>query len=86
MATLYSSKLQFFEPPVKMARKSLCVVTCHNTICAEFCREADQSFFGYFFLEKSNISAKTIFPYKSQFVTDAHSAPLRVCNILFIKS
>ena len=27
-AIFYSSKLQFFEPPVKMARKTLCLVWC----------------------------------------------------------
>ena len=30
MATFYSSKSQIFEPPVKMARKSLCVVLQHD--------------------------------------------------------
>ncbi len=37
----WGSKLQFFEPPVKMARKTLCVVgykVSHNTICAESCQ------------------------------------------------
>ena len=44
-----SSKLQIFE----VTRKSLCVVTCHNTICAGFIREALQKAFWFFFSKKN---------------------------------
>ena len=34
MSIICNSKLQFFEPPVKMARKTLC--SAHGTICANY--------------------------------------------------
>ena len=58
-AVSWDSKSQIFEAPVKMPRKSLCVVgykVSHNTICAKSCREADLKSFLVLFLEKEHKS------------------------------
>ena len=57
MATLCTSKLQIFEPPVKMARKSLCVAPQHNL--REILPRSRLKAFWFFFLKKNVFHRQT---------------------------